>query len=634
MPAIAGFIAFGSSLSPRDACAAMLAPLARFGPDGTSIECLDDASFGCQFQRGLPEDDFDRQPFLGAGGNILLSADARIDNRSEIASSLGLSSALNGMSDTELLLRGWERWGLALIDRLLGDVALAVWDRREDRLTLARTPLSTRPLFFHQSGNSLAFGTLPSAILALPSVAREPNIDQMAVRAAGGIYLPGNASLFRGIDPVPQGHALLLGKRQKQSVALWSLGAERLDVSVAQAGEALRAELDRAVAARLRRRSGSIACELSSGRDSSAVATSAARIESHSGRPVIALTAAPRADFPDDAGPFWLSDESSIAGKTARRAGLAHIICRPHETDFISLLDEVSGAHFQPFGNPANLSWSAQTSREAAAHGAAILLTGAAGNYALSAGGAGFLGDYRRERGWVAWGRLMRDLHHQSDGSWPNLLNLSFGDWLPRPIHGAMRRLMGRGGTVELSLPLFRSPFREKAELVRRDRLGDSRPATSRRQRWVEMLMAIEPGDKYSLATWGIDARDPTADRRLVELCHSLPVEAFIGVKEPRPAYAVAFAERLPPEVVDGKRAGFQSADWFEVIRPEEVRAAFRRYFRHPLVDELIDRSVVESRMDAWPRQTGYPDADYDLYCNQLLGALALASFINANFPH
>lgn len=629
MPAIAGVVGHGQL--PEHPATAIMSALADLGSDGSATNQLGEAWFGVQFAHTLPEDDFDRQPYVGAGGSFLLAADARIDNREEIAAALNISAPeLTRESEAALLQRGWERWGIDLVDRLLGDIALAVWDSSAGELALVRAPLSNRPLFYHRGQGFIAFASLPSALFAIPTIRREPDIARMADLMAGDIYRPGEATMFRGIESVPQGHAIILRNGSKRSVRLWELDGDRAAIGVAEAGEAIRAELDRAVKAQSRRWKGALACQLSSGRDSSAVSCSAAQFDPN----VIALTAAPRADFPPVEDSHWLADESGIAAETARKAGLRHIVCRSSATDVSRLLEMATRAHFQPIGNPVNLPWIAATCTEASRHGASVLLTGGCGNFGLSLGGLGFLGEFWRERGLPAWWRLAHQIRGRGAASWRNLLSISFGQLVPQAAYHTLWRLSGRGSPDRYDLPLLRQPFRGQAEHIRHERFGDVRAPSSRRQLFADILMSIENGDKYSLATWNVDVRDPTADRRFIELCYSLPVEAFIGADEARPAYAAAFWSRLPKAVIEGRQAGYQAADWFETIRREEVRNAFRTYARHPLVDHMLDLKAIDGRIDNWPLTKGDRIETYEAYCNQLLASLALASFINVHFPH
>ncbi len=609
----------------------MLASIARLGPDGASDRALGSAHFGCRHWHCLPEDEFDRQPYVGQGGHVLLAADARVDNRSEIERALELSpQAAASTSDAELIAAAWERFGLGLFDRLLGDVALAVWNAAEGQLTLARAPLSTRPLFVHRAPGFLAFASTPSALLALPGVERRPNFDQFALMMSGKPYLPGGLTPFDGIEAVPQGHALIFRQGGRESRRLWLPDTAEPVVRAADAGEALRAELDRAVRAQLRRRGGLVACQLSSGRDSSAVAASAAPMERDAGRTIVAVTAAPRMGFryPDRQ---WLADESEVAATVAERHGMRHLVCRTEQDRLIGLLEQVSREDHHPFVNAANLPWLAQTCREATDHGASVLLSGAFGNAGLSLGGLGFLGDYRREQGFGQWWRLARQLRRRGVAGWPSVLGSTYGHYVPGSVYAAGKMLAGRIGPERWALPLLNSPYREQAERIRRTRLH-TRPPASQRRSVGETLMKVEAEDRYSLVNGGLDVRDPTADRRLIELCLSLPADCLTGAEQPRPAYAAAFGDRLPLDKVGAKR-GFQAADWNEATDPQHIRLAFQHYTRHPLVRAYFDLAAIDRAIERWPSGASYLETIYDLCCNQLLGALSLASFIDAQFP-
>jgi asparagine synthase (glutamine-hydrolysing) len=82
-------------------------------------------------------------------------------------------------------------------------------------------------------------------------------------------------------------------------------------------------------------------------------------------------------------------------------------------------------------------------------------------------------------------------------------------------------------------------------------------------------MWGIRRGDrgalqKGTLAGWGIDLRDPTADRRLVEFCLSVPTEEFMRDGLPRALARRALADRLPAAVLDAPLKGYQAADWHE----------------------------------------------------------------------
>lgn len=112
-------------------------------------------------------------------------------------------------------------------------------------------------------------------------------------------------------------------------------------------------------------------------------------------------------------------------------------------------------------------------------------------------------------------------------------------------------------------------------------------------------------GDQYKamLAEWGLDLRDPTADRQLFELALRIPVERLIWDGEPRAILRAVLADRSPPEVLDNRQRGYQSADWAEAICQD--REAFvdemERLERHEGTAALLDTEKVRRLIDELP---------------------------------
>ncbi|HYW16187.1 MAG TPA: asparagine synthase-related protein, partial [Allosphingosinicella sp.] len=79
-------------------------------------------------------------------------------------------------------------------------------------------------------------------------------------------------------------------------------------------------------------------------------------------------------------------------------------------------------------------------------------------------------------------------------------------------------------------------------------------------------LRRVDTGNynKGFLAGWGIDVRDPTADRRLIEFCLTVPADQYLRRGIRRALARTAFADRLPARIVDERRKGYQAADWHE----------------------------------------------------------------------
>ena len=614
----------------------MLAALGPFGRDSQHCATLGDACFGRALQLVLPEDDFDRCPIVGGAGRYLLTADLRIDNRGEVAATLGIASAsLMQMSDSCLLLAAWEKWQLDCLGHLLGDVALAVWDLQSRCLTLARTPNSLRPLFFHQGADFVAFASTPQALVATDDVPTRLNHSKAAAIIA---RLPdsGSDTIFAGVELVRHGQVVRFVGGDKTNIHYWDIdNIPQCRLPDADLCEALRAELDRAVAAQLRRRKQVVACQLSSGRDSSAIATSAALAMRGTEGRLIALTGAPRAGFTGATSGGRIADESALAALTASSyPEMTHMICRSRTGSLVAALRGRAACHHRPITNPTALPWTQAIDETAARHGASVMLNGSTGNYSISSSGTGHLVDVMRDQGIGRWLRAAARIGRVSPRDWLSVGSVTWGPFVPEPFYRRLLRTGGRQMPDVPALELLRQPYREWAERQWTESFGDPRPPVSFAARRRDLLLRRDNGEKMSAAIYGLDLRDPTSDRRLVELCLSFSPDQLASRSwAPSPLYDQAFRDRLPPAVLYNRTRGVQGADWFEAFTSDDLLAAARGYARNRHVRELLDIPKIEQMIARWPNHSA-PDAAYFVRCrDQLLPALAVADFIEFNFP-
>src|SRR6187200_1416564 len=112
MTALAGCWNYGGRPHPSESCKRMLAAQAIYGPHGERQWSDGPLAMGRRLFRTVPEDVHDHQPLQGAAGRLTLVADARLDNREELAAALGLSTErARGLCDAAILLACLERWG-------------------------------------------------------------------------------------------------------------------------------------------------------------------------------------------------------------------------------------------------------------------------------------------------------------------------------------------------------------------------------------------------------------------------------------------------------------------------------------------------------------------------------------------
>lgn len=218
------------------------------------------------------------QPAALPDGTVL-AVDGRIDDRAALGHALGLDRArLADIGDAQLFAQAWLRWREDLWRHVLGDYALAVWEPARQQLSLVRDRIGVRPLYWARTPSMLAFASEAEALLGIDGIPSEPNPDRVAANLVP-IFDDGDrsATLYKNIRRVMP--AELLEADAAGNVRLrrtWAFGPlEPLKLnSPAAYVEAFREVFDDAVRVRLRSPT-TPALMLSGGIDSAAVHASA-----------------------------------------------------------------------------------------------------------------------------------------------------------------------------------------------------------------------------------------------------------------------------------------------------------------------------------------------------------------------
>lgn len=350
------------------ALAAADASLVHRGPDDSGCFTAPGAAVG---NRRLSIIDLagGHQPFVSADGRIALVQNGEIFNHVELRAELQAQGVRfdTDHSDTEVLLRLYEREGMAFLPRLNGMFAIAVYDARDPArpvLHLARDRIGVKPLFVRDDGTRLVFGSEIKAVLA--ATPGRPTMDLAALQHYLAYnYVPPPFTLFAGIRHVAPGCVLSVDRDGSRERRWWSLGAQREQAQDFGAwSEAFLATLDDAV--RLRMRADvPFGAFLSGGVDSSSVVALMAR---HQREPVRSFCIG----FPD---PRF--DESPFARDAAARFGSAHRE-RIVQPDMLDTWEHALWHCDQPHGD-ASFMPTLEVARLAAAE-VKVVLTGDGGD--------------------------------------------------------------------------------------------------------------------------------------------------------------------------------------------------------------------------------------------------------------
>src|SRR4051794_10909490 len=480
------------------------------------------------------------QPVGNERGDVAAVFNGELYNFRELRRELEAAGhEIRGTGDSPLIPHAYEQWGAAFAERLEGMFAIALWDRTRERLVLVRDRLGKKPLLYARlPDGSLAFASETKALLQLPGLGRELDLEQLDAYLALQ-YVP--RSGLRAVEKVPPGSAVVVEGESLHVQRYWAPQPAAADGDwVTRVREEVTAAVRRRLVADV-----PLGALLSGGIDSSIVVAAMAQAQAE---PVRTFTIG----FPD---PRY--DERAYARAVANRYGTRH---EELEIETAPELDRLAHVFDEPFGDDAALPL--------------LHVCGATREHVTVAlvgdGGDEVFGGYERYRAHALAGRVPSALARAA-------LAAPWGRREPRSTLYRARRLLDvaaqpAGDRYARLVEVF------PLELRRRLWTDDARAHTATAMlpsaddlRLVDIESYL-PGDllpKSDLASMAVslELRSPFLDRRVVELGLALPRELAFG----KAALKQAFAADLPPSVATRRKSGFgvPLARWFRhELRP------------------------------------------------------------------
>ncbi|HET8646287.1 MAG TPA: asparagine synthase (glutamine-hydrolyzing), partial [Vicinamibacteria bacterium] len=348
MCGIAGVLHFDGAPVDRALLARMGRALCHRGPDAEGVY-VDEAAAPAVglVHRRLSIIDLSaaaNQPLGGEDGRVQVMLNGEVYNFALLREELSGRHRFRSQGDTEVIAHGYEEQGEAVMARLDGMFALAIWDGARRRLVLARDHFGKKPLHYWSDGRRLVFASEIKGLLAagVPAALEESALPEYL--ALG--YVPTPRTLFRGITRLPPACTLVAdGSGAQAPTPFWDLAFPPAGQARAIGLRAAAEELLELLRAAVRKRLVAdvpVGVLLSGGLDSSLVAALAAREAGGLRTFTVGFE-----------GPAWF-DERPHARRVADHIGARHhdALVRPQAA---ALLDTLLDHHDEPFGDSSAL---------------------------------------------------------------------------------------------------------------------------------------------------------------------------------------------------------------------------------------------------------------------------------------
>jgi asparagine synthase (glutamine-hydrolysing) len=618
MSGIAGIFHLDDRSVDRAQLAHMVDRLAHRGPDGADIWCEGAIGLGHRMLWTTPESLFEKLPHVKAP--LSITADARIDNREELVTTLELNNyPIKEATDSDIILAAYEKWGEECPKHLLGDFAFAIWDGFNQCLFCARDQYGIKPFYYyHHSGKSFVFASEIKGLLASSDIPRHLNESRV-----GDFLLldfeETSQTLYQDIFRLPPATRLIVNRHHIQSNSYWSLDPTR-EIrlqSNEEYAEAFRDVFTKAVHCRLRS-AFSIGSTLSGGLDSSSISCVARNF-------LVANGKDPLHTFSWIFEKYPTSDERHYQGLVVAQGGI-----QPHQiqgdrisplVDFETMLWHLDEPHNHP-----NFFLLWELFKATQGQQIRVLLEGLDGDTTVSHG-LGYFNELAQQGRIFTLLRETQGYTQIYGGSAQGLIKqLIWTQHITRRIHQSqfffalrrrwhnLRKLSFPSiAWLDALNPAFVKRLQLRERLQDRDRLWIPKTEREMHHKLLQrgrISYHFEGLNKIG-AAFNVEPRYPFSDIRVLEFCLALPPEQKMYQGCTRMVLRRAMQDILPPEIQWRLTKGNLSPN-FDQGLPTYEHQRLQKFVSQDvqIIEPFIHREALQA---AFQRLEGATATNHDL---------------------
>jgi asparagine synthase (glutamine-hydrolysing) len=224
MCGIAGWINLENKSSQNDEAVlhAMCERMKHRGPDSEGLWVDERLALGMR-RLSIIDLATGEQPVYNEDKSVVVVMNGELYNFREVRQELEKRGhKFETQTDTEILPHLYEEYGEAMLDEINGMFAFALWDKRREKLLIARDRFGEKPLYYGVFDGKLIFASEPKVLLANSSVKAEINTDALR-QFLSFDYVPAPHSIYKGISKLPAAHFLTVEKGEIKTRRYWNL---------------------------------------------------------------------------------------------------------------------------------------------------------------------------------------------------------------------------------------------------------------------------------------------------------------------------------------------------------------------------------------------------------------------------
>lgn len=601
--------------------------------------------FCCGKQEVTPESAEETLPYFDKEHNLVIAADAIIDNRKELFRLLGIpDEKKTNTADSELILLAYLKWKEECPRYLIGDYSFVIWNGEKNELFGARDHVGKRTFYYSQTGGCFAFCTAMAPILHLGICSKDLNDNWIAdyLSLSSLIHeIDCTSTVYKNIRQLLPGHSIMQNFNRMKITRYWdpTCKPELKLKNNAEYEEAFREVFFEAVDCRLRS-AGSTGILLSGGLDSASVAAVAAKILKEANKTLHAYSFVPFPGYKD-----WLprhlvaNEEQYILALSKQYDNIDLSFLHFEDLNAISNVHNLLDMMEQPYKITANLYWIEKMTEEAYKSGCRVLLDGQHGNCSVSAGGLiDYLLALLRTGRFIGLAREVKNYSEMHHVDYSKVMRYFIRYATPDFLKSLYRFILYKNSrkTDEHSLIPVNQEYAERFHASRRlkkynqgkyEKKQDMYDIKKQMNDTISLSHVACIETKLSLKH-GIAKRDPTRDKRVIEFCMRLPISQFVNNGQERSLIRRSL-EGLLPDIIrlNYQKRGQQSADFVQRLYKDwnKITDELRSLTADSAFSQYIDsRNILKVINDVGI----YPKDQEYLQVQLLLNCLVFGKFI------
>lgn len=578
--AINGIINLNKNMLNIEYCERLKNKLNNYKLDTIKSVHINNAFMSCGLMHINDEDRFEVLPYYDKSNQLMLTADAIIDNRSELINLLNITKSNEVVTDSQLILMSYIKWGVDCTKYLIGDFAFVIYDFNKNKIFSARDHLGGRTLYYKFINNTFIFSTTIDPIIEEEELNDRWITDFLSAPSVMN-QSEGVETVYKDIYQIPAATALIIDNNSITKNKYWDITKSNKTLKLNSDEEYVSQFIDifyNAVKSKLRT-NGEVAIKLSGGLDSSSVAATAAPILKEENKKLYSFTSVPMDNYKKDNN--RVVDESKFVKEIKDMyENIEMSLCKSENRDSLKDMPYFLKVFEQPYKTYQNCFWGDEINKRAAEKGCKVILSGQFGNFTISYGNYfTHMKTLLKDKKIITFIKDIKRCSEFHNISYYFTLKTVIKNIIPYKIKRKMRKIKGENLKTDQFQLVNKELINKYNTFNRFEKIGynicfgkTDNMYDERKFILYEALLAqisiIET--KLSLEN-GILLRDPTKDKRVLEFCFSLPTEQYVRGGKDRYLIRRAMNGLLPDSILSNYSfKGIQSADWLQRLESKK----------------------------------------------------------------